>query len=148
MKYNNNKKNILKIIFILTLVFIWGQSALSRSISTVESRFLTFLLLGNGDSEGLIRKCAHFTEYSILGIELAAIVSGFIKKHLKTASAKWQYILLASLNCGLIIAFIDETIQYLSKREPKVADIWIDLAGVCTGALINNVYCRIRHRDP
>ncbi len=135
MKHRFDKKKILWIIFALTLLFIWWQSSLPRSASTVESRSLTFFLFGKGSFERIVRKYAHFIEYSVLGAELGAIISRAIRSHLKKENSRWYHILLPSVNLGLIIAFIDETIQYFSKRSPEVRDIWIDLLGVTAGTL-------------
>ncbi len=140
MKQRFDRRKIFRIIFVLTLLFIWGQSALPRSASTLESRSLTFFLFGKGSFERLVRKNAHFIEYSILGAELGVIASEVIRKWMKKENAGWRYILPISVNIGLITALIDETIQYFSKRSPEVRDIWIDLLGVCTGSLI---YCII-----
>ncbi len=146
MKRRFDGKKTLTIIFLLTLLFIWGQSALPRSVSSVESGFLTFFLFGDGSSEGLVRKYAHFTEYSILGAELSAIVSLFIRKYPGKEGAGWRHVFPASLNLGLIIAFFDETIQYFSKREPEVRDIWIDLLGICAGSLIYCIFTSVKGR--
>ncbi len=42
-------------------------------------------------------------------------------------------ILFLSLNSSLIIAFLDETLQIYSKREPEIEDVWMDVFGAFFG---------------
>lgn len=81
------KKKILIIISILTLIFIWGQSMLPKGQSANESGFIMDLVrpfleifVGKGNvTDHLVRKVAHFVEYSVLGVEFALfLVAGWI----------------------------------------------------------------------
>lgn len=72
------KRKVITIIIFLTLAFIWGHSMVPRPASADESGFflkilypvLSVILGRDRVTNHLIRKMAHFTEYSILGTEL------------------------------------------------------------------------------
>jgi len=70
----SKNKKLLTALLIITLMFIWGNSLLSREYSGNESmRIVVFLerFFGEGNvSEHLVRKLAHFLEFSALGAEL------------------------------------------------------------------------------
>ena len=78
---NGKKGKILKILIILTIVLIWGQSLLPPDMSSGESGFVLekiikpFLRFITGReaeiSEHLVRKLAHFTEFMVLGLLVA-----------------------------------------------------------------------------
>ncbi len=127
-----NNRKIVIILLIFTLVFIWIHSAVGGEASSKESSAVAEWLnkvLGVFVSNiefkvGILRKLAHFSEYALLGMELA-LLSG----------RGFSGMPFSAINC-LIVAFIDETIQIFSDRGPMVTDIWIDLLGGITGALI------------
>lgn len=128
------KKNVLIILTIATLAFIWIHSAMSPADSNAESSavrdfiapFLE-LFVGKGNvTDHLVRKLAHFTEYAVYGIELSLLI---VSNWMKWKSGKIFTKILICLNIILVTAFIDETIQFFSSRGPAVLDIWIDLAG-------------------
>ncbi|MBQ7564514.1 MAG: MATE family efflux transporter [Lachnospiraceae bacterium] len=133
-----NRYKITKIIFVLTLIFIWGHSLLSRSISSIESRTMTELVYGTGVYEYLIRKYAHLLEFSVLGFELFLLAPVLpLRLIFSNNSGDIPFLhYLAALNLGGIIAFIDETFQYLSGRSPEIRDVWIDLLGAFFGLCI------------
>lgn len=127
------KKNVIVIVLLIaTLCFIWIHSAAGREASSKESSAVAEWLekvLGAffGDvriNVLLLRKLAHFSEFALLGLEIA-LLSGRGFKGLP----------FYAVNC-LIVAFIDETIQIFSGRGPAVADMWIDLSGGITGAAL------------
>ena len=129
------RENLLVFIIFLTLAFIWGHSLMSREVSSEESGFVMQLLtpllelfVGKGNvTEHLVRKLAHFSEFALLGAELCLYFTG--KRKRKSAG------LLLALAHGLFAAFFDETLQIFSGRGPMIQDVWIDFAGVITGAL-------------
>lgn len=131
---------ILIICTIVTLIFIWVQSVLPGDISSQQSGFVMgivrpFLELftGKGNvTEHLVRKLAHFTEFSVLGVEAGFIFGIYIRKRSLNA---WTALLKAVVSCALA-AFIDETIQVFSGRGPAITDVWIDTAGALLGAAI------------
>lgn len=128
-----NKKSIFEIaliaVIILTVAFIFSRSAKSKEQSSAESdavgEIVDEIISDDVPQKDFIviniRKIAHFIEFSILGAELAAYVLIFRKKSLFIVSS---YVL------GLILAFLDETVQVFSKRGPSIIDVWIDFFGL------------------
>lgn len=137
MRKSLTRKKALRLLFLITLLFIWGQSALPRAASSMESQTLTKALFGIDTLERLIRKSAHFIEYAVLGSELFFLLPDFLRKLLNESYAgKTGIRYAACLLSGLVIALIDETIQYFPERMPEIRDIWIDLAGVLCGTVL------------
>ncbi len=130
------KRRILTVLIILTLVFIWIHSAVSREGSSAESRWvyekLRWLLqLIFGEERAtvhLLRKLAHFTEFFVLGTE--AMMLG-----IDLAGCSKKTVGIVFLLCNFC-ALLDETIQIFSGRGSAVSDVWIDTAGAVTGILL------------
>ena len=126
------RRKILLCLFLLILVFIWGQSCLPVSLSREESsQVLAFLrpflelIFGRGTvTHHLVRKLAHFTEFFVLGCVLSALLP-----------LHWRWRLLA-LGLGLLAALIDETIQIFSGRGDQISDVWLDFSGAAAGILL------------
>ena len=126
----------LTILIVLTLTFIFQNSmesvAQSEEKSTAVMEKVCFLLervVGKGNvTDHLVRKLAHFFEFSVLGIEMSAL--SFLH-HSPRRSLYFSVTL--PLFCGLIAALTDETIQIVSARGSQVQDVWLDFAGVCVG---------------
>lgn len=120
----------------MTLTFIFQNSmesaAQSEEKSTAVMERVCFLLewvVGKGNvTDHLVRKLAHFFEFSVLGIEMSAL--SFLH-HSPRRSLYFSITL--PLFCGLIAALTDETIQIISARGSQVQDVWLDFAGVCVG---------------
>lgn len=75
--HNTRVRWVLGILIALTLAFIWGNSMQSRAVSGGMSGSLkTWLeqLLHTEISEFLLRKAAHFSEYSLLGVEFSLLL--------------------------------------------------------------------------
>ena len=137
------KKRIQIFALALTLLLIWGHSCMPADVSGEESGFATQLLtpvleifVGSGNvTEHLVRKLAHFSEYTVLGIQLLALRSDVSPSGL-----------LLPLGCGFAAAFLDETIQlFIDGRSGSVPDIWLDGSGVAFGILIG-LLCRVLWR--
>ena len=124
-------------LLILNLTFIWGNSLLPGELSGalsgwLKKTFFWFLSTGSPDGgHGLLRKLAHFSEFTCLGICFT-----------------WLYALLrkpfwlAPLS-GVLAACIDECIQlFVPERGPSIRDVAIDSAGVVLGViLLNAIFC-------
>jgi VanZ family protein len=116
----------------LILTFIWGNSLLSaeasRAFSDWVKRLLSLAVTGEepaAEGSGLLRKIAHFTEFSALGMCLCWLL-GMLK-----CPRGWG-ILLGGLTAG-----IDETIQiFVPGRGPGLLDVGIDTMGVITGIIL------------
>lgn len=119
------------------ILFIWSRS-LEPAVESAQASgyamnlingLLEKLSFGIDVSEHFIRKSAHFTEYTILGLLVA--------NALKVFSVKEQ--LLGAFGC-LLVAMCDESIQlFVEGRSGQVSDVWLDFAGALTGLLLYNV---------
>ena len=120
---------LLALLVLLTVAFIFYNSSLAPDVSAEQSGAVGGIIaeiippeteLG-GFLQKYIRKIAHFTEYGLLGIELALFCVFFAKR--KGAFC------FGSLFFAGTVALVDETIQIFSKRGPSVEDVWIDIGG-------------------
>ncbi|MDC7278727.1 MULTISPECIES: VanZ family protein [Pseudobutyrivibrio] len=129
-------KIILGILIVAWLCVIWGHSMQPAVVSEGESgKWLSvisrFIPVITNDDAGMyiVRKCAHFTEYAILGVLLALELAYFVKGWLRRFFEPLAFALSAS--------FIDETIQlFVEGRSGQVSDMWIDTAGAALGIVI------------
>ena len=125
-------KRLLTVLSVLTLLFIWGNSALPAAASTVLSDWVRGLLPsfgggGGGASSYFVRKLAHFSEFAALGALLTWL--SLIGRPGEKPSV--HRIAL----CGILTALIDESIQMLGDRSSQVKDVWIDFSGFMVGFL-------------
>lgn len=105
--------SIMQKLFSWTAVEVIGQF---ESISQVQWNFLHFLL----------RKCAHFTEFVILGM----------LSTLTLLQTKVSRKALFAMGFCLAIASMDETLQlFVSGRAGRIMDVMIDSAGASMGVL-------------
>lgn len=159
-RFKGPKINIYRIVLIILLIctfsVIFGFSSQDSKKSSSLSRRVTELITNNikwiqekpkQEKEQIIkqihikiRKIAHFSIYTILGIVLMAIFS--------TTKAKALNRLSASLIIGIILATSDEIHQcFVPGRGPLFTDVVIDSLGVLYGILvvilIQKIYVRI-----
>lgn len=121
------------VLLILTLAFIWGHSCMSIQESAAESGVVTRLLapllevfVGEGNvTNHLVRKLAHFAEFAVLGAQLLLL----------RRKRAWGDI-VRSVELGSLAAFLDESIQLLSRRGAQIADVWLDTFGVVFGIMV------------
>ncbi|MBQ6337235.1 MAG: VanZ family protein [Ruminococcus sp.] len=138
---DNKKTVIIRIVLtVLTVAavgFIFYNSSMSAVESTEESSPVTDMLNNLLRSlnipltltENVVRKLAHFTEYTILGFLLSSTVYSYVRERKKT--------LLLSLALGAVIPICDELIQLFPEgRSCEVRDMLIDFSGVAFAALI------------
>lgn len=124
---------IITVLILCAVAFIWANSIDSQAESSAKSSAVKELIepfleifVGKGNvTEHLVRKLAHFTEYTILGTFLALWL-------LAKRVWKWSGVLLGLL-MGFTVASIDETIQIFIGRGPMVKDVLLDFSGVCFG---------------
>ena len=115
----------------MLLIFIWGNSMLPGELSRAFSDWVKDILFPDrlasegGQGSGLLRKIAHFTEFTALGVLLSWLF-GMLKKG-KLCPVLW----------GVAAACVDETIQFfVPGRSPGLKDVVIDSAGVLTGLVL------------
>ena len=78
----------------------------------------------------LVRKLAHFSEYSLLGILLTATVCSWRKKEWKFG-AVWL-----PMVCGICVASADEYLQtFVPERSGNAYDVLLDFSGVLWAAM-------------
>lgn len=127
---------VLLVLIAATLVFIFANSLKSAEESSKDSAAVGGLLsslfppdtpLGAFIKDNL-RKLAHFTEFGLLGAEIAVYVYFFTQDRRRWATL--------SPIVGLVVGFIDETLQYIPDRGPEISDVWIDLGGFVTLSLV------------
>lgn len=128
----------LSLIF-LTVGFIWINSALSGADSGALSErakeimravfdFLHFPENIKAFLLQYVRKVAHVTEYTVIGLELGFLWAG-LKKGIQ---GLWN-----AFSMVLTIAVLDETIQLLAlSRGPQITDVLLDTVSGIAGILL------------
>jgi len=134
LKYRKIVTGILIIAVIGTILFIWSNSFVVGKASNIESQKVADVIQPIVDPKqeihkesfmDFIRKCAHFTEFMVLGAELIL---------LKLSSKKPQIFTATFL--ALSVAVIDEFIQSFSDRTDSVSDILLDFGGAVFGMAV------------
>ena len=120
---------------ILLVGFIWGNSMLSKEASSDTSGAISAWLkriidpdnrIAKADFHATIRKIAHFVEFMMLGLCCGGFFACYARAHGK------YYYSLAVLTT-LIVAVLDEWIQYFADRGSMVTDVVLDFIGAATG---------------
>lgn len=132
MSRRDRQIRICTALLVLNLCFIWGNSLLPGEISGALSDWVKALLmklLPMGEEipsgGGLLRKIAHFAEFTALGLLLAWQIRLLKKK-------RWY-----PLPLGMAAACVDEAIQlFVPDRGPSLRDVGIDSCGVLTGIIL------------
>ena len=138
----NRKKRLFPLVItILIMAFIFLQSALPADLSKEESNLIVQALIEflHVDAKILsfaVRKCAHFTEYLLLGLSLFATVREYDPVRLER-NEQWQRTALLSWGIGALYALTDELHQaFVPGRSCEFRDMLIDSCGVAAGVLI------------
>lgn len=124
---------------------IWGHSLVAGPQSSAESDFFVYLLrplfLAVGVTSGetmtfVVRKCAHFTEYALLGVIVCRNVALWWQVPRRRAA-----LLVPAAAC---VPFVDEWIQLsVPGRAGMFGDVLIDLGGLATGLLVGLLFQRL-----
>lgn len=138
---------------LLIMVFIFIQSALPADLSGAESNVIARMIVSLFHTDPLqtgvlVRKCAHFTEYLILGVSLILTVrsgygestgAGSQKRIMSSAVISWLI--------GAAYAATDEFHQrFVDGRSCELRDMMIDAAGVLLGVLITMAVYSLANR--
>lgn len=141
MKNRAGSTRFRVIIFILTaamIAFAFIHSAMPAEASAEESEnvmgFLQsfFRLFGfNAElTDHIVRKSAHFAEYSVIGMLLTSCAYSFCR----TRPHKYYAQILFA---GLATAVCDEAIQLNTPgRSGQISDVLLDFSGVIIGAVL------------
>lgn len=134
-----NKRFIFITITLIWTAVIFSFSLQSGEVSgdlsgSVLEAILGFFMPGVLESPEklelfhlILRKCAHFTEFMILGV-----LSSIALKHMKVG-----YKNIIGVGYCVLIASLDETLQlFVSGRAGRVQDVLIDSAGALVGVLV------------
>lgn len=134
-----NKKLLFTILTFAWVAVIFtfslqpGDASGDMSGSLVEKILALFMpgVLDNPEQletlHFIFRKCAHFTEFMILGV-LGSITLQYMNVCRKP---------LLAMAFSVLVASTDETIQlFVSERAGRVQDVLIDSAGALTGILV------------
>lgn len=159
MEYNNRERTSLwvivgRVVFTVALIaciwFIFSNSMAVATVSTGSSgRVLAWMriILRRLGQPGLaehltmhiVRKLAHFCEYTLEGFLLMLCMRVYTRRYVRHISVP--------MLGGVLTAMADETIQiYSPGRSSQVTDVWLDSAGVLAGILIALVFmalCRM-----
>ena len=136
MKRTNLRLALSVTMVTCLVIFIWGNSLLPGHISGAFSDWVKNILSAifplrpnHAGGGGLLRKLAHFTEFTCLGLILSWLARMLREK-------KWEH-LVFPLAAGILAAATDETIQiFVPNRGPALKDVGIDTAGVLLGIVI------------
>ena len=159
-KINKDKKKyIAKIVFgimvLITCLFIFifssdnGDKSTDKSMGTMKTIVSVFekdsskLEETTKKYEPLLRKLAHFSIYTMLGIWSMSFISTFNIKNNSNKNEKEKEIdefykrLFIVILFGMLYACSDEFHQlFVSSRSGSFMDVFIDSMGVTNGALI------------
>ncbi len=126
-------------VFVLAVCFIWGNSMRQGVDSSHLSNEAFFMIQGILADLGLpyswltdhiVRKTAHFTEYTALGI---IAMQAFTPHRDKFCWAALGTFLLAVL----AIPCLDETLQlFVDGRSGQVSDVLLDCSGILFGSIL------------
>ena len=151
MKENSTSLKFRIIVFVLTfsvIAFAFIHSSMpsevsgdeSESVMNVLQSILNFFGFKGELTDHLVRKLAHFTEYTAMGMIFVSCAYSFDR----IRPYKYYSQILLS---GLATAVCDETIQLnVPGRAGMVTDVLLDFSGVITGALIMLLVFRIYKR--
>lgn len=127
---------IFTVALIGCIVFIFRNSLEDAALSSVRSQRVTEII-NNGLSkvhagplsEHVIRKLAHFAEFTMLGFLLMMCLRVYTRHFVRHSS--WP------LLGGMTTALMDETLQrHIAGRTSQVTDVWIDMLGVVAGFFV------------
>ena len=149
-----NKK--FTIIVIAIMAFIFSQSALPADLSSQESgRVVDFLIrmfqgilpIDRETMVFIVRKGAHFTEYTILGGFLVPAAKEWMAVDTTPVPVAKERI--TAWLAGTMYAVTDEIHQfYVPGRSCELRDIGIDSCGVLAGVLVVSLLMRSKERRP
>ena len=147
-RYNDTERTSLwviagRVVFTVALIaciwFIFSNSMAVADVSSVSSGRVLQLLqavlrrlghpaLAQRLTMHIVRKMAHFCEYTLEGFLLMLCMRVYSRRPLRHITVP--------MLAGVLTALTDETIQLFSQgRSSQVTDVWLDSAGVLAGIL-------------
>ena len=154
MSILRNKK--FTIIVAAIMAFIFFQSALPADLSSRESGRVVDLLvrlfqgilpIDRQTMVFIVRKGAHFTEYTILGGFLVPAVTEWMAVDKTPVPDSVRNIRIISWLVGTLYAVTDEIHQsFVPGRSCELRDIGIDSCGVLAGVMSVSLAMRLKER--
>ena len=138
MKRSRSRFRLWLVLTVLWVALIFLQSSLPAGASRAESGGVLAVLQNVFPwlTHHLLRKLGHFAEYAIAGALLT-----------RTCRFAKRFSPALPLLLGLLTAISDETLQlFVAGRSGQISDIWLDAAGVLTGALLVWLLHRMKKR--
>lgn len=150
------KLNIIRGVLIIALIAIFvtifgfsnQNSETSAGLSQKVTNFIVEMIPAINDMpesdkenvvdriESVVRKIAHYSIYTLVGILLMSLMSTYKIKELNR--------LAVSLIIGVIYASTDEIHQaFVPGRGPLITDVMLDTIGILTGICIVMLVCKI-----
>ena len=145
----NTKINILRAIIIILLILVFmmifnfssqngeKSGSLSREVTNIVTKDIKSIqeLEENkkeevlSEIEHIIRKIAHFSIYTLVGILMMSLMNTYDLEQIKRVGI--------SFGVGVLYAISDEIHQsFTPDRTPLVSDVCIDSCGVIVGIII------------
>ena len=130
-----SKVELFGTLVVLVIAFIWSNSLKTGEESGAQSGAVTQFLLSILDPKGripeesfhhFVRKAAHFLEFALLGA-----VTSFLFGAIRQQTGRVFYSMPVLL--VLLVAVLDEYIQFFSGRGSAVTDAVLDFCGGLTG---------------
>ena len=148
MMRTNRRVLLCRVLLVLNLALIWGNSLLSGAESGQMSGgimefFMELLRIPVDFSDVvhlIIRKLAHLTEFACL--------SALISWHLRLVNEKSVHQILLAVLLAMAAALVDETIQlFTPDRGPSLVDVWIDTLGAVLGMTALQLGCHLKKKN-
>jgi len=143
------KKAIWTAAAVLYVLFIFSNSMKPADISSADSGWVLQVAQKSLGSMGIsawwltehiMRKTAHFSEYTLLGILLYGCIRSY------DFPAERRYFI--RLTAGFMVPFVDETIQLMVEgRSGQISDVWLDCTGVAFGIFLAAFLLKYRRRS-
>jgi VanZ family protein len=136
----------LPLLIWLSMIFVGSTNLMSaEQTSRFVVPFLLWLKPGLSPQTiwvilVVIRKCAHVTEYAVLGLLLWRAL-----RNIPALRTKTLLVLAAvMLGCALLAASDEFHQTFVKSRTPSVRDVLLDIAGAILGLLIGASLARSR----
>ena len=157
-KSHNTRFVAYLIITLLIMIFIFFQSSLPADTSQEESDIIVRFLSRFTDRDAemlsfIVRKMAHFSEYTVLGLFISLTVKEHYHKkcyheehYSEDDFRKGHFYIrhfIIPLILGVLYAVSDEIHQrFVPGRSCELRDVLIDTCGVLLGVIINMLCVR------
>ena len=154
------KKASVYVIPLAIMIYIFIHSAFPADLSSRESAFFVRVVLLFWDADPglvthLVRKCAHFTEFALLGASLLPAACDLYDRRQsgdagRSSAGVRRAAGVGAWLFGTLYAVTDEVHQiFVAGRSCELTDVLIDSAGVLAGVLaISGIRRILRRPEP